>query len=233
MHDFWSDEYALTDLLFETNKSLEEISDYFECSKAEISKTIKLLGLDWVRRSNKKMSRGQAALTSILQKLLPSEEIVNEYHIGERLRLDIYCPKYKVAIEYHGRQHYNHISRFHETYDDFLRAQERDQRKIELCKENGISLVIFKYSDKLDEDIVHERIIEAIKTQSQIPNVNILKSKNYSSFKNNPNYEKFKSKRKEFERELRKKIKQEKKIREQKSKKELEETYNLDEDPLG
>lgn len=211
MDDFWSEKYVLTDLLFDTNKSIEEIAEYLECSKSELSKNIKLLGLDWVRRPNKKMSRGQAALTSILKKILPSEEIVNEYHIGERLRVDIYCPKYNLGIEYHGRQHFEHISMFHETYDDFLRAKQRDERKIELCRNLGISLVVFKYTDKLTEDVVYDRIIEVVRSNIDLDKAVI--KKKHSSVKNHPNYQSLKLKRKEFEKDVRRRIKQEQKAR--------------------
>jgi hypothetical protein len=124
--------------------------------------------LSWAKERHRKMSRGQAALTAIMQKLLPNEKIVNEHYLGERLKLDIYCPKYKIGAEYHGRQHFYYTSRFFESKEDFERALERDERKIELCKEQGIALIIFRYNDKLTEEAVYERMLEAIKNSSEL-----------------------------------------------------------------
>src|SRR4051812_28977044 len=100
---FW-DEYndtLLVDYVFDSNLSTREIARELECAELEVKRRIRELGLSWVRRSKGHISRGQAALTSILAKLLPNEKIVTEEPIGERLRLDVYCPSYKIAAEYH------------------------------------------------------------------------------------------------------------------------------------
>lgn len=226
----WDEKSALIDMLFDTNKSLVEIAEYFECSRTELSKRIKAYGLDWVRRSSRKMSRGQSSLMYVIKKLIPGSEIVNEFHIGEKLRLDIYLPSYKLAIEYHGRQHYVHIPAFHETYDDFIRAQERDERKSQLCAENGITLVSFRYTDDLSEDAVYDRILNAIRN-SQVSEAVKPKYKPNLSPKNSPQFEHAKIKRKEFERDIRKKIKNErKKQREQDRTSRTEEEDDLDQD---
>jgi hypothetical protein len=211
----WDEKSALADLLFDTNHSFDEIAAYFDWSRSELSRQIKLNGLDWVRRSSKKMSRGQASLTHIMKRLIPGGRIINEHHIGERLRIDVYCPDFKLAAEYHGRQHYIHIPAFHETYDDFLRAQQRDERKLELCRENGIILVGFKYSDELTEDAVYNRLLDAIRSTPVLEEKPFIKPKVSISGKGSPQYDAIKSKRREFERDLRRKIKQERKTREQ------------------
>src|SRR4051794_4516019 len=92
----------LTDLVFDSNLSAREIAKDLDATELEIKKRIRDLGLSWVRRKNGHLSRGQGALTTIMRKLLPNEKIVTEEPIGERLRLDVYCPSYKLAAEYHG-----------------------------------------------------------------------------------------------------------------------------------
>ena len=87
----------LSDLLFETNYSLSQIADELGCSLGELNKKINSSGLSWIKDKRKKMSRGQTALTTIMQKLLPGEKIINEFHIGDKLKLDVYCPKYSLA----------------------------------------------------------------------------------------------------------------------------------------
>ena len=59
----------------------------------------------------------------------------------ERLEFDGYCKELKLAWEYQGRQHYEYIQHFHKKCDSLQKQQERDSKKRELCKENGITLI--------------------------------------------------------------------------------------------
>lgn len=206
--EFWLDDAILTDLLFTSNMSISDIAKRLDCSTAEVSKRIKQLGLDWVKRTDRKMSRGAAALTHIVRKLLPGAEVINEYHVGERLLLDIYCPKYKLGLEYHGRQHFVYTSHFHTDYDAFIASQKRDERKIELCREQGITLVTFRYNESLTEEAVFDRILDAIRSTPNYDVVSSVKTKGSSfSAKGNPIYENWKRENKERQRELYKKRK--------------------------
>jgi len=196
----------IIELLLESKLSLKEMAEDIKVSEKFLIHRIKLLGLDWILQQPRKMSRGQTALTKILQKILPNEKIVNEFHIGERLKIDIYCPSYKLAIEYHGIQHFKHIVHFHETHEDFVRSQERDERKLQLCEEKGITLVVFRYNDNLAEDIVYSRILNAIKNSET--NQKEIKTKKVT---NSALYQEVKAKRNAYKRELRRKIRNEKK----------------------
>lgn len=159
----------LVDLMFETSMPLSEIAKELNWPINKLNKEINRLGLSWLKDSRKKMSRGQTALTVILKKLLPGEKIVNEFHIGDRLKLDVYCPKYQIAAEYHGRQHFFYTQRFFESKYEFEESLERDEKKVQWCKDNGIALVVFRYNDKLTEEAVFERLMEAIRTSPYIP----------------------------------------------------------------
>lgn len=224
--EYWEHDNQIIELLLESNMSVREMAADMQQPETKILSRIKMLGLEWVPKKNKGVSRGQTALTKIMQKLMPGAHIVNEFHIGESLRLDVYCPQYKLAVEYHGRQHFFHVSRFHETYDDFIRAQQRDDRKIELCKEQGIQLVSFRYCDELTEDAVFDRILDAMKTTTD--DVAVIKKKPRYSAKNHPQYVERKEKQNTYRRELRQKIKVERKIRAQNRTSEDEEQYDLD-----
>lgn len=218
MEDFWHQNYALIDLLLETNLSVAEIAKELDETECDIHIKQKELGLSWIKRKDRKMSRGQDALTQIMKKLLPGIDVINEYHIGERLMLDVYCSKYQLAAEYHGRQHFDHIVRFHETIEDFERAQERDIRKQELCKEQGITLVVFRYNDALSEDLVFDRLLGAInasceeklETKPKIKG-NKLRSRSALSVKGDPYYEAAKERRKDYEKKMRRKLKEQRK----------------------
>ncbi|RHZ75235.1 hypothetical protein Glove_216g150 [Diversispora epigaea] len=71
----------------------------------------------------------------------------SEHPMG--LELDIYYPEYGLAIEIHGVQHEKYIKFFHRgDPNNFIKQQERDQLKKELCEENWIVLrYVWYYED--------------------------------------------------------------------------------------
>lgn len=154
----------LKDLLLETQLPISDIAAELGWTISEVNKKINAIGLTWLKDRRKKMSRGQAALTEVMKKLLPQEEIINEHHIGDKLKLDVYCPKYAIAAEYHGRQHYYYTSRFFDSRYDFEQSVKRDEKKELWCKDNGVALIIFRYTDSLSEQSVFERLLESIRS---------------------------------------------------------------------
>ena len=163
------DSLFLIDLLFESDLTLPAIARELGYSFAELNKKINSLGLSWVKEQKKKTSRGQAALTQTMKKLFPGQKIINEYHIGERLKIDVYCPEYKIGAEFHGRQHFYYTERFFESKYDFIQAKKRDEKKIELCKRDGITLVVFRYNDELTEQAIYDRLLHVIRMSPYIP----------------------------------------------------------------
>lgn len=153
----------MKDLLLETDLTLQEIANQLEWKLSDLNKVINQHGLSWAKKKRRKLSRGQTALTDIMRKLLPGEEVINEHMVGDGLFLDVYCPKWKLAAEYHGRQHFFYTGMFHNSIDEFKAGVLRDERKADLCQKQGIALVVFRYTDKLDEDLVYARLLEAIK----------------------------------------------------------------------
>lgn len=158
------DDLFLVDLLLESDLSLPAIAKEVDLSIKDLNKKIAQLGLTWIKEQRKKSSRGQSALTTVMKKLLPNEKIVNEHHLGDKLRLDVYCPSYKLAAEFHGRQHFYYTERFFDSKYEFEEAQKRDIKKVEMCKEQGIALIVFRYNDLLTEESVYSRMIEAIRS---------------------------------------------------------------------
>lgn len=193
-------------LLFESSLSLPKIANELCLSYEELDKYINKLGLSWIKDHRRKMSKGQTVLTSVLKKLIPGETIINEFHIGERLKLDVYCPSYKLAAEYHGIQHFQYTERFHEFKEDFLDGQKRDQRKLELCKEQGIVLVVFRYNDKLTEEAVYDRILSGLKSSSYT-----VKAKEKKSITENSFYQQAKKRNSDKKKKLYRKLKEKKK----------------------
>lgn len=198
------DDLFLIDLLFDSDLSLTAIAKELGLSFPQLNKKINSLGLGWVKEKKKKSSRGQTALTAALQKLLPNQIIVNEHHIGERLRLDVYCPSYKIAAEFHGRQHFYYTKRFFDSRYDFEQAQKRDLRKIELCRENNIDLIVFRYNDDLSEQAVYDRLLHALRSSELVPQE---EKKNKKSITHNKFYQDRKKQHNERKKEAYKKMK--------------------------
>jgi hypothetical protein len=193
----------LRDLLLETSLSISDIAKELGWSVATVNKKINNLGLTWLKNSRKKMSRGQTALTLAMQKLLPGEKVINEFHIGDKLKLDVYCQKYAIAAEYHGRQHFYYTSRFFDSKYDFEEAIKRDQKKAQWCKDNGIALIVFRYNDSLTEQAVFDRLLEAIRTSPYKP-----KEKNKNDFTSSEIYRSIKKKNSDYKKKLYRSIKE-------------------------
>ena len=84
----------------------------------------------------------------------------------ENMRLDFYLPKYNIAIECQGEQHFKPIDfsgklTEQETYENFRIVQDRDKKKKELCKLNNVKLLY--YSDKKYEDNIIIKLSEMLK----------------------------------------------------------------------
>ena len=91
--------------------------------------------------------KSQSRLLEKLKESFPNEEILWEYSpewLG-RQRFDIYFPKYNIAIEYNGKQHYEPIELFGGEEMFFLQ-QERDNLKIQNCLKNNCNFFEIKYN---------------------------------------------------------------------------------------
>ena len=91
-----------------------------------------------------------------IQKLFPDEEIVEDYFHSEisresgfAVQFDIFMIDKKIAIEYHGIQHYEDIP---SGFAPLEMNSYRDVEKKTLCKKYGIHLIVIPYwwDNKLD-----------------------------------------------------------------------------------
>lgn len=191
------DDTKLTDMVFQTNLSVPDMATELNRPQWDVRKRMKDLEIDWVKRRNGFASRGQGALTHIIRKLIPGEEVLTEHHIGERLRLDVFCSRYNLAAEYHGRQHFEFVEHFHGDAYGFQESQKRDQRKLELCKEQGIVLVVFRYCDKLSKQVVFDRLVDAVRNGPPV-----IKEELPSRYKGNPHYEEYMERQRKYRKKL-------------------------------
>lgn len=68
---------------------------------------------------------------------------------GHNLELDGFNPRWKVAFEYNGAQHYFYNPFFHTDERAFEQMQARDVLKRALCEKEGIRLITIPYTVRL------------------------------------------------------------------------------------
>ncbi len=74
---------------------------------------------------------------------------------------DVWFPEWKIAVEYHGLQHFEPVE-FFGGQETFKKTVERDARKLALSKKNGVKLFIITEDDdqdKLIKDISNYALI--------------------------------------------------------------------------
>ena len=75
------------------------------------------------------------------------------------MSLDFYLPKYNIAIECQGIQHYEAKGMvFNEEKVNTIK--QRDRLKYQLCQEHNIPIYYIKYNEKVDERL--NEILEKI-----------------------------------------------------------------------
>ena len=124
--------------------------------KHSLKQIIQLQNPDAKISSNNNKRSSQRWLFLQIQKLFPNDEIVEDYFhsdiyrdTGFAIQFDIFLIQRNIAIEYHGKQHYEEISA---VFSPFEMYKHRDQEKQRLCKEYGIHLIIIPYwwNNRLD-----------------------------------------------------------------------------------
>ena len=96
-------------------------------------------------------------------KIYPNIEIVRQKHFDwlGRLSLDFYLPQFNIGIEYQGAQHFEFNEKLHKDNNDFRNQIDRDIRKYNLCKNNGIKLVYFTF-DKNRKKFLNETVYNKV-----------------------------------------------------------------------
>ena len=142
-------------LFYNNNYYLEKITINFEKTDQNNLKQQESYSLKDLIGSNNKRS-SQRWLFLQIQKLFPHEEIIEDYfhpeisrESGYSVQFDIYLIHKKIAIEYHGKQHYEDIP---SGFAPLEMNKIRDIEKQKLCSKYGIQLIIIPYwwDNKLD-----------------------------------------------------------------------------------
>ena len=134
------------------SKLYSEIKIKFETP----NKTTELIPFSKLFSGSTQKRSSQRWLFLQIQKLFPHEEIVEDYFHSEISRLsgfnvqfDIFMIERNIAIEYHGKHHYEDIPFGFANLETY---QNRDIEKEKICSEHGIQLIVIPYwwDNKLD-----------------------------------------------------------------------------------
>jgi hypothetical protein len=106
------------------------------------------------------------ALYGVIKEVFIGQKIIRNYRGIEwlvnpktnmPLEIDFYLPQLNLAIEYQGIQHFKPRTKFGGK-DGLKQTQERDAIKRQLLKEHGTKLVEICYYDKINKDVVLEKV---------------------------------------------------------------------------
>jgi hypothetical protein len=104
---------------------------------------------------------GETLLFQLVARIFHDREVLRHYRPDwmEGLELDIYVPSMNLALEYQGQQHFNPVKAWGGE-KALKELKERDRRKVSICKERGVSLVAYHYTEPLTEEYVLFRLEE-------------------------------------------------------------------------
>lgn len=100
----------------------------------------------------------ETALYHSIRKAFPETQVIQHGAPGwlGRQHLDIYLPRWRIAVEYHGEQHFRPVEIFGGE-EGFRNTRERDTRKGKLCASNNVKLLIATSNDSHEEIIARVR----------------------------------------------------------------------------
>jgi len=123
-----------------------------------------------------KMSIGEQKCLEVLRKIFPDKDIRSHVRdhpalknpkTGRTLELDFYIPSHKLAVEYHGRQHYEYVKTFHRKGVSDLHYQKwKDNFKVDACDKDGIYLITVPYY--IHTDNIEQFIMEYIRQSGRV-----------------------------------------------------------------
>lgn len=137
--------------IFKNSKGSGTWSDYFIYNKNQ-----KPAAQTPFYRSLPRDSKGETISRQVLEKIFGKpfakerpDFLRNPVTGGDfNLELDCFNREMKLALEYHGAQHYKYTPYFHKSKEAFYNQCYRDEMKRTKCRENGIKLIEVPYTVK-------------------------------------------------------------------------------------
>lgn len=122
------------------------------CNKCGFIRKVKpaaLLASGYCPKCGKTISRGEEKIRTFLEKnniVFEPQKYFREWNIGVHY-FDFYLPQWKTVIEYHGKQHYEYNSFFHQTPENFQQTKEKDLIKKNAALANGYNYLCIDYTN--------------------------------------------------------------------------------------
>ena len=93
-------------------------------------------------------------------------------------RYDFYLPEINSVIEVNGIQHYTYNKKFHKNKTEFLKAQERDRRKISYALAHGMKIYCIPYWDIESLSTTDSLFAQKFLAKSKFHNDDVFRTKN-------------------------------------------------------
>ena len=167
------DDEALIEGLRKEGKNFKPPIKCKECNMTVTSSSINVFMSKKSLGCKCKNSRSETLMYDILNKIFPNNSFIKlrpnwlkNSDTGCNLELDAYCDELKLAFEYNGRQHEEFCEFFHNNdTENFKNQQLRDKKKIKLCLEHNIKLIIipskYNYQNPTEmEEFIKECCVE-------------------------------------------------------------------------
>lgn len=112
----------------------------------------------FVKWAHESKSKAQFRIKQFLEPYWKNHIVFEEFPVaGTRLTLDFYNANKKIAVEVQGAQHLKYVPYFHgKARSNFLKQIRRDQRKLDFCNLNDITLV-----EIFPDDTAFEKIFKS------------------------------------------------------------------------
>lgn len=129
------------------------------------------------------MENKVSSLEKTVIKILSQESI---FYIKEKTfpdlhkglyRFDFYLPNYDIILEIQGAQHYEFVKAFYKKREDFLKAQERDRKKISYCLAHDIKLYCIPYWEIENLGSFSDLLQDRFLAKTQFHNDNVFRLK--------------------------------------------------------
>ena len=106
-----------------------------------------------IKHSSK--SSWQNEVGAVLASIFKNYVILEEFSIGNKLKIDFLIPLIRVAIECDGVQHSKFNKFFHGDITGFKRQKVNDKKKDEWARLNDFLLIRIKYPIKDKQDVIN------------------------------------------------------------------------------
>ena len=171
----------------------------WECSKGHQWEN----NLDNIKNNNKnwcpycKSLRTEKLVRNIIEQLAQCKFIKCRPQWLDGLEMDGYNDEEKIAFEYNGIQHYKYTPYFHKSEDDFIKQQERDNRKYDILKSKLIDLIIIPYTYNYQNKEALSKFLQNQLIQIYINRKVLIESNDHIIYKYHDSYIFFKCKNKQ------------------------------------